>query len=77
MFELLQGLFTLSGVAIALVVLIVAVVVWRYRKLDYRHRIVAKAVFLPVESIWPSAGRQGLPIRQIASASQILTLAGR
>ena len=34
MLELLHSLFTLSGVAIALVVLIVAVVIWRYRKLD-------------------------------------------
>jgi hypothetical protein len=34
MFEFLQGLFTLSGVAMALVVLIVAIVLWRYRKLD-------------------------------------------
>jgi hypothetical protein len=34
MLELLHSLFTLSGAAIALVVLIVAVVIWRYRKLD-------------------------------------------
>jgi len=34
MLELLQGLFTFSGMAISLVVLIVAVVLWRYRKLD-------------------------------------------
>ena len=32
--EFLQGIFTLSGAAISLVVLIVAVVIWRYRKLD-------------------------------------------
>jgi hypothetical protein len=29
-----HSLFTLSGAAIALVVLIVAIVIWRYRKLD-------------------------------------------
>jgi hypothetical protein len=34
MLEFLHGLFTLSGAAIGLVVLIVAVVIWRYRKLD-------------------------------------------
>jgi hypothetical protein len=34
MLEFLQGLFTLSGMAISLVVLIVAIVLWRYRKLD-------------------------------------------
>jgi hypothetical protein len=34
MLEFLQGLFTLTGAAIAVVVLIVAVVIWRYRKLD-------------------------------------------
>jgi hypothetical protein len=34
MLELLYSLFTLSGAAIAVVVLIVAVVIWRYRKLD-------------------------------------------
>jgi hypothetical protein len=34
MLELLQGLFTLSGMALALVVVIVAVVIWRYRKMD-------------------------------------------
>ena len=37
--------------------------------------VVAKAVFLPVELIWPSAGRWGLPTGQNASVSQILTLA--
>jgi hypothetical protein len=34
MLEFLQGLFTLTGAAIGVVVLIVAVVIWRYRKLD-------------------------------------------
>jgi hypothetical protein len=34
MLEFLHGLFTASGAAIALVVVIVAVVIWRYRKLD-------------------------------------------
>jgi heme/copper-type cytochrome/quinol oxidase subunit 2 len=35
MLDLLHSLFTLSGAAIALVVLlIVAIVIWRYRKLD-------------------------------------------
>jgi hypothetical protein len=34
MLELLHSLFTLSGAAIALVVVIVAVVIWQYRKLD-------------------------------------------
>jgi hypothetical protein len=34
MLEFLQGFLTLSGAAIALVVLIVAIVIWRYRKLD-------------------------------------------
>jgi hypothetical protein len=33
MLEFLHGLFTLSA-AIGLVVLIVAIVIWRYRKLD-------------------------------------------
>jgi hypothetical protein len=34
MLDLLHSLLTLSGAAIALVVLIVAIVIWRYRKLD-------------------------------------------
>jgi hypothetical protein len=34
MLEFLHGLFTLSGGAISLVALIVAIVIWRYRKLD-------------------------------------------
>jgi hypothetical protein len=34
MLDFLHARFTVSGAAIALVVLIVAVVVWRYRKLD-------------------------------------------
>jgi hypothetical protein len=34
MLEFLQWLFTLSGAAIGVIVLIVAVVIWRYRKLD-------------------------------------------
>jgi hypothetical protein len=34
MLEFLHGLFALSGAAIGVVVLIVAVVIWRYRKLD-------------------------------------------
>jgi hypothetical protein len=34
MLEFLQGLSTLTGAAIGVVVLIVAVVIWRYRKLD-------------------------------------------
>ena len=34
MLEFLQGLFTLSGMAISLAVLVVAVVLWRYRKMD-------------------------------------------
>ena len=33
MLEFLHALFTLSGAAIGLVVLIVAIVIWRYRKL--------------------------------------------
>jgi hypothetical protein len=32
--DLLHSLFTLSGAAMALLVLIVAIVIWRYRKLD-------------------------------------------
>jgi hypothetical protein len=32
--ELLHSLFTLSGAAVAVAVLIVAVVIWRYRNLD-------------------------------------------
>jgi hypothetical protein len=32
--EFLHGLFTLTGAAIGVIVLIVAVVIWRYRKLD-------------------------------------------
>jgi hypothetical protein len=37
MFELLHGVFTLSGVLIAVVVIaaiVVVAVIWRYRKLD-------------------------------------------
>jgi hypothetical protein len=34
MLEFLHELFTLSGAAIGVIVLIVAVVIWRYRKLD-------------------------------------------
>jgi hypothetical protein len=34
MLEFLHGLFTLTGAAIGVIVLIVAVVIWRYRKLD-------------------------------------------
>jgi hypothetical protein len=34
MLEFVQGLFTLTGAAVGVVVLIVAVVIWRYRKLD-------------------------------------------
>ena len=34
MLDLLHSFFTLSGAAIALVVLIVAVIIWRYRNLD-------------------------------------------
>jgi hypothetical protein len=34
MLEFLHSLFTLTGAVIALVVLIVAVVIWRYRNLD-------------------------------------------
>jgi hypothetical protein len=34
MLDLLHGLFTLSGAAVAIAVLIVAVVIWRYRNLD-------------------------------------------
>jgi hypothetical protein len=34
MLDLLHSLFTLSGAAVAVAVLIVAVVIWRYRKLD-------------------------------------------
>jgi hypothetical protein len=34
MLDILYGLFGLSGAAIVLVLLIVAIVVWRYRKLD-------------------------------------------
>jgi hypothetical protein len=37
--------------------------------------INARADFLPVESIWPWVGSQGLPTRQNAPVSQILTLA--
>jgi hypothetical protein len=32
--DLLHSLFTLSGAAVAVAVLIVAVVIWRYRNLD-------------------------------------------
>jgi hypothetical protein len=34
MLEFLHGLFTLTGASIGVLVLIVAVVIWRYRKLD-------------------------------------------
>jgi hypothetical protein len=34
MLDFLHSLFTLSGAAIALVVLIVAIVIWQCRKLD-------------------------------------------
>jgi hypothetical protein len=34
MLDLLHSFFTLSGAAVAVAVLIVAVVIWRYRKLD-------------------------------------------
>jgi hypothetical protein len=34
MLDLLHSLFTLSGAAVAVAVLIVAVVIWRYRNLD-------------------------------------------
>jgi hypothetical protein len=34
MLEFLQSLFTVSGAIIALAILIVAFVIWRYRKLD-------------------------------------------
>ena len=34
MLEFLQSLFTLTGAAITVAVLIVAFVIWRYRKLD-------------------------------------------
>jgi hypothetical protein len=34
MLDLLHSFFTLLGAAIALVVLIVAVIIWRYRNLD-------------------------------------------
>jgi hypothetical protein len=34
MLELLHSLFTLSGAAVAIAVLIVGIVIWRYRKLD-------------------------------------------
>jgi len=34
MLDLLHSLFTLSGAAVAVAVLIVAVFIWRYRNLD-------------------------------------------
>jgi hypothetical protein len=34
MLDLLRSLFTLSGAAVAVAVLIAAVVIWRYRNLD-------------------------------------------
>jgi hypothetical protein len=34
MLDFFRGLFTLSGAAVVVAVLIVAFVIWRYRKLD-------------------------------------------